>query len=65
MRLRPGRLLHDGGHPRYNAYVRARLDAMLLDGDAEEDARIAHDVHALAIELRARARATRSDLPWR
>ena len=55
MRLRAGRLVHDGGHPAYNAYVRGRLDAC-------DDA---GDVHALVDELHARLRATRSDLPWR
>ena len=50
-----GRLVYDGGHPAYNAYVRDRLDAC-------DDA---GDVHALVDELHARLRATRSDLPWR
>ena len=56
MRLRDGRLVHDGGHMRYNVYVRYRLDETVDD---------CHDLHALVYELRHRLRATRSDLPWR
>ena len=54
LRLRPGRLVHDGGHPAYNAFVRSRLDRL----------EHASDVYALTTELRTRLRATHSDLPW-
>ena len=58
-RLRDGRLLHDGGHPRYNKYVKERLDA--LQSSTSQD----HDLRDLVVELRHRLRATHSDLPWR
>jgi len=54
LQLRPGRLLHDGGHGAYNSFVKRRLDGVHHPSD----------VDALAYELRARLKATNSDLPW-
>ena len=51
MRLRADRLLHDGGHPAYNAYVRER-------------AQNATNLSLLMDELRAGLRRADPDLPW-
>ena len=51
----PHRLIHDGGHPKYNAYVLTRLDAV-DDSD---------DMDRLVEELNGRLRTKHSDLPWR
>ena len=51
MRLRPERLLHDGGHQAYNAHVMLRLQ-----GGA--------NVSELMDELRVQIRRADPDLPW-
>ena len=56
LQLRPGRLVHDGGHPRYNAFVYKRLDDLIVQRG---------DIHQIAASLRRRLRESDSDLPWR
>ena len=58
LRLRPERMrfIHSASHPKYNLYVKARLDA--LDDDAQS-------VLRLADELRLQLRRGDPELPWR
>ena len=54
LQLRPGRLVHDGGHAAYNAWVGSQL---MQCSDRS-------DVAGLMCALRADLRATDADIPW-
>lgn len=57
LNLRPDRLVHDGGHPKYCAFVRARLDDVHTRRDM---------LHLVAQLHRAMRRATidGEEIPW-
>jgi hypothetical protein len=63
MNLRPERLVHQGGHLRYNAYVGNLLRDIVL-ANATSDALVYAAVVALQIELRRRIRSDDATLPW-
>jgi len=58
MRLRPNRLVHDGGHLAYNDYCKKLLEAIEKGEDYEVAAR------AIRAMLRERIRADDPTLPW-
>jgi hypothetical protein len=61
LRVRPTRLIHDGGHDMYNAYVAGRMRACIR-GKSAADASEA--LSKLQSDLRRRISMDDSSLPW-
>ena len=55
LQLRPGRLIHDGGHPAYNRWVSELLFSNVSDID---------DVTLLIRHLQRKLRQTDPQIPW-
>lgn len=60
LRLRPDRLIHDGGHPAYNRHVGQLMDAMAALHPIDRADALNRTLH----ELRAEMRRCSGGVPW-